>query len=397
MRSLVLGFSCLFSSALTYSATYYVAKTGSDIHSCAQAQSASTLKLTIGSGLGCLSAGDTLQIKAGTYIENIDNSIPAGSPGHPTIVQAYSTDEVTLAPTSGTSTGNVIVIAGRSYITVKNLVIDAMNVSYHGIRLKGSTTNVLIEGCEIKNAHGTSSGDGDGIFMQEKETTNNTVRSSKVHDCGNSNLSHGIYLRSPNNIIEECSIYSNSGHGIHAYYPSKGVDNNIIRNNDIYSNGSWGILLGSGDNNIAYNNIIRNNKYGGIRIGFNSPTNNKVYNNTIYSNATGCIKVLAESSGAEVKNNICWKNGTDTAEDLGSGSAILSNLFSDPKFVDPTSYDFDLLPTSPAIDKGLSLSVVFDDYSKTRRPQGGGYDIGAFEYSVEQKSAPANVRIVAPK
>ena len=42
---------------------------------------------------------------------------------------------------------------------------------------------------------------------------------------------------------------------------------------------------------------------------------------------------------------------------------------------------FKLTSTSPAIDKGIALPEVIEDYFKTSRPQGGGYDIGAHEYN----------------
>jgi hypothetical protein len=38
-----------------------------------------------------------------------------------------------------------------------------------------------------------------------------------------------------------------------------------------------------------------------------------------------------------------------------------------------------LRQASPAIDAGESLSEVTNDYDGNHRPQGAGYDIGAFE------------------
>jgi hypothetical protein len=50
-------------------------------------------------------------------------------------------------------------------------------------------------------------------------------------------------------------------------------------------------------------------------------------------------------------------------------------------FVNPTTYDLHLLSTSPAIDKGSNASAPSEDYDGIPRPQGSGYDIGAYEYS----------------
>src|SRR5262249_938262 len=75
--------------------TYYVAQTGnaSDSNSCAQAQSESTPKRTINSGIGCLFAGDTLIVKPGTYAEIVkpeDHHLNyrSGSPGAPITVRS---------------------------------------------------------------------------------------------------------------------------------------------------------------------------------------------------------------------------------------------------------------------------------------------------------------------
>src|SRR3989338_6169432 len=73
----ILGFAKAASAA-----TYYVAKTGSNSNTCAQAQTASTAKLTITAGLACLSGGDTLKIRSGVYDERINAdlgiNIPSG-------------------------------------------------------------------------------------------------------------------------------------------------------------------------------------------------------------------------------------------------------------------------------------------------------------------------------
>ena len=80
-------------SASSTGNVYYVAKTGSDSNSCAQAQSQSTPKLTIQAGIGCLSAGDTLFVRAGTYAELINTTkftIPSGTAGKPITIQSQS-------------------------------------------------------------------------------------------------------------------------------------------------------------------------------------------------------------------------------------------------------------------------------------------------------------------
>ena len=73
-------------------------------------------------------------------------------------------------------------------------------------------------------------------------------------------------------------------------------------------------------------------------------------------------------------------------------------LEQDPKFVNGTQYDFRLQPDSPAIDANNSPRDVYDlfqslyginirvDFNGVPRPQGSGWDMGAFEYDEGQRS-----------
>ena len=65
--------------------TYYVATDGDDSRSCVTAQTIGTPFLTINEALegsggkSCLSAGDVLEIAAGTYVERLLDVIPSGT------------------------------------------------------------------------------------------------------------------------------------------------------------------------------------------------------------------------------------------------------------------------------------------------------------------------------
>jgi len=52
----------------------------------------------------------------------------------------------------------------------------------------------------------------------------------------------------------------------------------------------------------------------------------------------------------------------------------------DPRFVNASALDFHLQQSSLLIDMALTLTSVPNDYEGTSRPQGKGYDIGAFEF-----------------
>ncbi len=83
-------------------ATYYVAKNGKDANSCAQAQSSSAPKLTIGDAVGCLTAGDTLYVRAGSYNETLIYTVPSGSSWSSKVrIAAYPGETVWMRPAAG--------------------------------------------------------------------------------------------------------------------------------------------------------------------------------------------------------------------------------------------------------------------------------------------------------
>ncbi len=51
----------------------------------------------------------------------------------------------------------------------------------------------------------------------------------------------------------------------------------------------------------------------------------------------------------------------------------------DPLLVDAAGADFRLSRSSPAVDSGNSLDAPSRDFAGNPRPQGSGYDLGAFE------------------
>ena len=85
----------LLATGTAHAAEYYVGKTGSDGNSCAQTLNPSTPKLTIAAGMACLSSGDTLTVRAGTYVESeLGNQMPNGTAGNYTTIRANTGDTV---------------------------------------------------------------------------------------------------------------------------------------------------------------------------------------------------------------------------------------------------------------------------------------------------------------
>jgi parallel beta-helix repeat protein len=369
---------------------YYVAKTGSNSNSCAQARNLSSPKATIAAGISCLASGDTLYIRAGTYGEAINTNaiaIPSGTSwSNPVTIAAYNRETVVLAP----YTDQIVNFSGTSglspslkYLVVDGLTIDGRNASSS---LVGVSVNyVRFKNVEVKNApYGRMGFYVAGSF--------NEFINCKSHDNGNTLeantglAGYGFYITGASNLIDRCEIYNNGGYGIHIYDSGSSiVSNNVVRYSRIYNNGttgitSAGIILSSGSGNRAYNNLIYGN-FGGIQIS-SSSRNGLAYNNTVFANKYWGIYVLPGSTGANVKNNIAYQNPNGNIINSGSGSTVLNNLTTDPKFVNPSASDLRLQSGSLAVDTGLNLSSegVTNDFNGVARPLGNGYDIGAYEY-----------------
>ena len=65
---------------------------------------------------------------------------------------------------------------------------------------------------------------------------------------------------------------------------------------------------------------------------------------------------------------------------VGLGSTLDGNIAASAElFVDAEGGDFHLVAGSAAIDAGVEVAEVADDRDGLARPQGGAWDLGAFE------------------
>jgi parallel beta-helix repeat protein len=335
---------------------YYVAKTGSDSNSCAQAQSQSTPKLTINGGLSCLTSGDTLLIRGGTYVEFIDtwggSNLPSGSSwSSPTTIAAYprdcsrgtlygpgaSCEVVRIMPSSSGVTAHPLGIKGPiGYIIFDGLIFDGANtdathlVRYDAQNDTDTPHHTRIINSELVNSKciGILSSGNNHEWLHNNIHNNGGYFDPKYAPQG----CHGFYVPSANNLIDTNNIWAHTGWGVHIYAGS--ANNNVVRNNYVHDNERVGILLGSGTGSAAYNNIVVRNNLG-FQLDFGI-TNPLVYNNTVVGNV-GCIGAGGNSRGAIIKNNICWQNGDDIT-DVGTNNFQSNNLIGiDPKFVNSAS------------------------------------------------------------
>ena len=403
-RLLLAAFVGVLVPTTTSATTWYVAKSGNDSFTCAQAQQPSTPKVTIAAALACIGtapgagAGHTVEVAAGTYAEAIRNTLPSGTSwGSPFTLRVKSGDIVTIKAVGESN----IFLAGigtpAMYSVVDGFVLDGTALQNNQITLNGPRY-VRFKNLEIVNTtnwNGIYTGSSSNL-----EVVNCTIHDGTFLPTG---FGHAMYIEGNDNLIEGNTLYNLPAYGVHIYSVDGRPSNNIVRGNRIYNFGlqremAAGILLSSGSNNQADHNIVTNGRGskgdGGVGISANggSPI---VFNNTVYNNSWIGIDA-SYSTGAVIKNNIVYQNT------LGfyniDGAVLSNNLTTDPKFKNPTGGDFTVMGGSSAIDSGtttITLSLKILSFA------GSAPDIGAYEYGgiaapPAVPTAPTNVRVVGP-
>ena len=325
---------------------------------------------------------------------------------------------------SASSDEGVGIKIGGNNNAYTNYVISNNYISYvysSAIKISGSGTkninivNNIIENSGDKAGEDTqinlSSNAGEGV--QNATVHNNTIRNS----AGNAN---GINVNNANNSIYDNLIYNNGGYGM-SLSPDYNTNYNgviYVYLNKIYNNVNNGIIIGTSSAlryAQIYNNLIYNNSVAEINL-LSSSSNNLIFSNSIYTNFTGSgIRVQIGSNATTIKNNIIRTNngyviyadtsnltenynciyrtgGVDWIVWNGSLYSSLTtyrtqtnqganSMWQDCNFTDPQNGNFQLSSTSPAINNGTDLSAYFTtDFLGVSRPQGSGWDIGAYEY-----------------
>jgi hypothetical protein len=296
-------------------------------------------------------------------------------------------------------------------------VFDGLTVEYgfNGFKDQGDTTH------HITYRHNTiRSMRSQGI---QPTPANAVIEYNLFQRIGVNKFTHGIYTSAPGVIIRHNAFEEIAGAAIHVYGGSPLTGNNY----QIYANvfrkprmmtfptsGDryyWDVIAWKEGSHRIWNNVF----YGeGKRrgISLNSP-NNQVYNNTFVGSRSP-LQFYAGKPGNRVFNNILTTTGSSqfltwpanagsqtldynvyfnmsgTPRWQKSGANFTSfpayqaavgethSLYGDPHLV--AANDFHLQAGSSAIDAGISLSEVPQDFECTARPQGSAWDMGADEF-----------------
>jgi hypothetical protein len=248
--------------------------------------------------------------------------------------------------------------------------------------------------------------------------SNNTIHDNFVHDCigwGSGNRGIQLSTSCSNNTVYNNFVYGSKYYGVEIAQTSNSnkIYNNVIYGNLIdYSLYSLGEILiqSSSASNLVYNNTIiplSATANSGIVIASDAGTGNVVENNIVYVGGTG-YGLVATASKMSVANYNDFYKSTDTAIYVGGAQTISwlnaqtwgggHNIRENPAW----DSNYRLTASSPqgtghVRDGALDLSSTFTtDKDGVNRPEGSGWDMGAYEFiEISTLAPPKNLRIPA--
>jgi len=409
-------------SVSAFAGTFYVAPTGHDSDPGSSTKPWKTLQHAV----DMISLGDTILVETGTYAGcRIGLS---GSQTLPKKLQAAPGASVLVNKVGPQNKHNSIVEIENFGGTVTDWVVSGLEVANspnYGIDVR-VTDRITIDSNHVHNSSQTGifTAFSNHILIQNNESNNNgehgiyqsntstypTIRANKSHHNRDAGIHmNGDATEKPGNglvlypLVEDNIIYEN-GLGGGSAINCDGVDHGMFRNNLLYHNHASGISLyaidgahGSSYNTIYNNTIVMapNSRFV-INIPHDdhaAPVGNVIENNILYtpdSNHGSILIAGAHPSGFQSDHNVVVNrfsdNNGDSTISLAKWQALgydLHSIIATPAqlFVDPATFNFQLSSGSPAVDAGAPLpNDVPADILNVTRPQGQGWDIGAYEF-----------------
>ena len=419
---------------MTEAATYYVSNNGNNANDGVTLQAAwKTIQFASDQAI----AGDTVLVADGNYrgFSAMDQS---GTATAPIVFKALNSSAIIDLPcTYNNSDG--INIENVHYIVVEGFKINGMPRAGIRIALSDHTT-VKNNICTANYKWGIFTAFADYVTIEGNE-------------CSYSTDEHGIYHSNSGDhaVIHHNISHHNNRCGIHMNGDISMGGDGILSDASVYGNTIFenGIAGGSGINcdgvvdSRIFNNLLYENHASGISLyqidGGAPSTGNLVYNNTIVNadDARWCINITDDCTGNQVKNNIlfnqhAWRGSIVIAasalpgfvSDYNIVTGTLSpdgdaTLLSLPQwqnlgydqhsqltgalsamFVNFNSGNYHPANSSAImVDAGTtSVSpIVTTDLEGNSRPQGSGFDIGAFELmsplSVSETTAQSQIQL----
>jgi len=382
--------------------------------------------------------GATVRIRAGVYNEQLfpQNSGTAGAP----IVFTSHPGETAIIDGTGVSTSGNGVIIARDHIALRGLEVRSWDENAVWVE---EAAYVEISDCEIHDAAfgvgfgfgshdfqvirvvahhfdlygfdvSPSGGDAcyNGVFTDcvahtgrdpEQNVDGFALGHGDQHDftllrCTAYDVYDGFDISSQDSTLDRCLAY-NCLNGYKLWqdnvrlvncigYGAQGANVELdwdeepgtvtLQNCTFFNAGTFGVWVeNQGDSLHMYNCIVAGDDNIGLAFEQHNVSNYMGDYNLFHIDAGGraiAVGYEDEFSLSEVASG-AWN--TYSGQDAHSVTATDAEAI----FVNAATHDLDLAAGSPAIDAGTDTDAPALDYAGNGRPQGAGYDIGAYEYA----------------
>lgn len=420
MKNIIIILTVLLIRLNTFAQTNYFVDdvNGNDLNN---GTSLATAWKTIQKACNAATPNSIVQIKAGTYNENIVVNI-SGTPGNSITLKNYLND-IVLIDGTGTSGTTMLSVTDKNYLNFQNLTIQNLTVNdAQGILIEttgnNSSTELSFKNITVKNINWTANpatiptssnnaqsfiaygGDGGitNITIDSCKIFNNilgfseamtldgnvdgfTIKNCEVHDNTNIGIDiAGNYQVSSNPTTDHARnglLFNNTCYkNVSLAATSAGIyvdggQNVLIEKNKCYENGN-GIEIGCEENGttntiIVKNNLIYNNQEVGIYVGgYTTSTSGQVLdciirNNTLFKNNSlndGTGEMnISKASNCVFENNIFYTNNQDVLFSVDAISPQTNNVFNYNCWFTPSND-----PNNITVNWRTSTYSTFADY-----------------------------------
>jgi hypothetical protein len=430
-------------SLLASATNYYVSPSGSNSNPGTLANPFKTIVY----GISKILPGDILYVRNGTYAERVIVYGHGATEAKPVIIAAYQGESPVIdggTTLPGFDYGDLVRLLDDYTqligFEIRNSNIKSSYLGGDGIVVVGK--HCLISHCIVHNCNGSGIGIGGDYSIVENSTVYDVCLNNLngISDSWGSGISA---RRAPDYcIIRSCTVHDCWGEGISTFeashtliednivfdvfsamlYTSDATDclvqRNLVYTTKIMKNGDQvGLAIWDETNNpsSARNVFINNIVYGCRRNCYAEDLEDVIIANNTFVNSIYHSGVLIRGSikNSIFENNIAIQENTIQCVDFIEDAALVSdhNLYNkpydvdiqgpgdiigDPKFTKSgvtsagnlSAEYFKLLSTSPAINKGVIITKVYDDIFGNKRD---AYpDIGANEYNAVDPSVKVN-------
>jgi len=269
---------------------------------------------------------------------------------------------------------------------------------------EGGWRNVLIRGCSLSySGHYYQGTPGPGPYDRPDgfgiEASNGPIEIA--YTIAEHNRGDGLDSKSANTYIHHCIVANNSCDGVKLWGDNSKIENTLIygRGDGDTSETPWSPIVISTETsnsrfeiiNVTVDDFVGRNYLMHVQYDYPSTPVNLTLRNTIFRGVGENSPIfISARTNLTADHNLFYMPNSEfilvhgdivynasNINSLGSG-----NLYGDPLFVNPafgTAGDYHLKNGSPAIDSGSPTNAPLDDLDKNPRPQGSGFDIGAYE------------------